>query len=51
MEELDGGKMEGYAEVNGAKLWYQITGDGEPVIQLRGTGFGHFNLAPVSLRS
>ena len=38
--------MEGTVEVNGANLWYQITGEGEPVVQIHGAGFGHFNFAP-----
>jgi pimeloyl-ACP methyl ester carboxylesterase len=37
------GAMEGYAEVNGVRLWYRITGEGEPVAQIHGAGFGHFN--------
>ena len=38
--------MEGRVEVNGVELWYAITGDGEPVVQIHGAGFGHFNFAP-----
>lgn len=34
---------EGTATVNGARLWYRITGEGEPVAQIHGAGFGHFN--------
>ena len=30
-------------EVNGVNLWYRISGDGEPVVQVHGAGFGHFN--------
>ena len=26
--------MEGTAEVNGVNLWYRITGEGEPVVQI-----------------
>jgi 3-oxoadipate enol-lactonase len=40
--------MEGTTLVNGAHLWYRITGDGEPVMQIHGAGFGHFNLDPVT---
>lgn len=40
--------MEGRAEVNGANLWYRITGDGEPVVQIHGAGFGHFNFDPAT---
>ena len=35
-------------EVNGARLWYAITGAGEPVLQIHGAGFGHFNFAPAT---
>ncbi len=38
--------MEGKVEVNGVNLWYEITGEGEPVVQIHGAGFGHFNFAP-----
>jgi pimeloyl-ACP methyl ester carboxylesterase len=37
-----------FVEVNGARLWYRITGEGEPVAQIHGAGFGHFNLDPVT---
>ena len=36
--------------VNGASLWYQITGKGEPVVQIHGAGFGHFNFATATPR-
>jgi pimeloyl-ACP methyl ester carboxylesterase len=39
---------EGRVEVRGANLWYRITGEGEPVVQIHGAGFGHFNLDPVT---
>ena len=35
-------------EVNGANLWHRVTGEGEPVVQIHGAGFGHFNLDPVT---
>ncbi len=35
--------LEGRVEVNGVNLWYRISGDGEPVVQIHGAGFGHFN--------
>jgi pimeloyl-ACP methyl ester carboxylesterase len=38
--------MEGRVEVNGAELWYEITGAGEPVVQIHGAGFGHSNFGP-----
>jgi pimeloyl-ACP methyl ester carboxylesterase len=37
-----------FIEVNGARLWYEISGEGEPVIQIHGAGFGHFNFGPVT---
>ena len=40
--------MEGRAQVNGVELWYEVTGEGEPVVQIHGAGFGHFNFAPAT---
>ena len=40
--------MEGMIEVNGANLWHQVSGEGEPVVQIHGAGFGHFNFAPAT---
>jgi pimeloyl-ACP methyl ester carboxylesterase len=40
--------MEGFLEVNGVSLWHRLTGEGEPVVQIHGAGFGHFNLDPVT---
>jgi 3-oxoadipate enol-lactonase len=40
--------MEGLMEVNGVRLWHRISGEGEPVVQIHGAGFGHFNLDPVT---
>jgi 3-oxoadipate enol-lactonase len=40
--------MEGRAQVNGVELWYQVSGEGEPVVQIHGAGFGHFNFAPAT---
>jgi 3-oxoadipate enol-lactonase len=40
--------MEGLIEVNGINMWRRITGTGEPVFQIHGAGFGHFNLDPVT---
>lgn len=37
-----------FAEINGAKLWYEVTGEGEPVIHIHGAGFGHFNFATAT---
>jgi pimeloyl-ACP methyl ester carboxylesterase len=35
-------------EVNGVRLWYEVSGGGEPVIQIHGAGFGHYNFAPAT---
>jgi pimeloyl-ACP methyl ester carboxylesterase len=40
--------MESRVQVNGVELWYQVTGEGEPVVQVHGAGFGHFNFAPAT---
>jgi 3-oxoadipate enol-lactonase len=40
--------MEGTAQVNGVNLWYEVSGEGEPVVQIHGAGFGHFNFAPAT---
>ena len=40
--------MEGMIEVKGVNLWHRITGEGDPVIQIHGAGFGHFNLDPCT---
>ena len=37
-----------FIEVRGARLWYQVTGTGEPVLQIHGSGFGHFNFGPAT---
>jgi pimeloyl-ACP methyl ester carboxylesterase len=36
------------AKVNGVRLWYEIAGEGETVVQIHGAGFGHFNFAPAT---
>ena len=40
--------MEGKVAVNGVDLWYRISGEGEPVAQIHGAGFGHFNFDPAT---
>ena len=40
--------MEGRIAVNGVELWHRVTGEGEPVVQIHGAGFGHFNFDPVT---
>ncbi len=40
--------MEGLIPVNGVKLWHRVTGEGEPVVQIHGAGFGHFNFDPAT---
>ena len=39
---------EGLIQVGGADLWYRVTGEGEPVVQIHGAGFGHFNFDPAT---
>jgi 3-oxoadipate enol-lactonase len=42
------------ARVNGVRIWYMETGQGEPVIQIHGAGFGHYNFStatPILSRS
>lgn len=40
--------MDGMLDVNGVSLWRRISGDGEPVVQIHGAGFGHFNFDPAT---
>lgn len=37
-----------HADVNGIKMWYKITGEGAPVFQIHGCGFGHSNFAAAT---
>jgi pimeloyl-ACP methyl ester carboxylesterase len=41
-------RWKGRANVNGVELWYQVSGEGEPVVQIHGAGFGHFNFGPAT---
>ena len=36
------------AMVNGVRIWYQVTGAGDPVVQIHGAGFGHLNFATAT---
>ena len=36
------------AKINGINMWYQVTGEGAPVIQIHGCGFGHSNFAAAT---
>src|SRR5260370_2294794 len=40
--------MEGTAQVSGVDVWSEVWGEGEPVVQIQGAGFGHFNFAPAT---
>jgi 3-oxoadipate enol-lactonase len=40
--------MASKAQVNGVELWYDVTGEGDPILQIHGAGFGHFNFAPAT---
>jgi 3-oxoadipate enol-lactonase len=35
-------------QVGDIRLWHRITGEGNPIVQIHGAGFGHFNLDPVT---
>jgi len=35
------------ATINGAKIWYEVFGEGEPMLTIHGSGFGHDNFAPI----
>ena len=35
------------AEINGAKIWYEVLGQGDPMLTIHGSGFGHDNFAPI----
>jgi 3-oxoadipate enol-lactonase len=35
-------------EINGAKIWYEIAGDGPTLLQLHGLGLGHANFSTVT---
>ena len=37
-----------FTEINGANLWYEVTGEGDPVMHIHGAGFGHFNFATAT---
>ena len=34
--------------VRDVNLWHETSGEGEPVVQIHGAGFGHFNFAPAT---
>src|ERR671937_106755 len=40
--------MEERILVNGVKLWHRVTGKGDTIVQIHGSGFGHFNFDPVT---
>lgn len=37
-----------YIDIDGARIWHEIHGDGEPVLQIGGSGFAHLNFAPIT---
>ena len=37
-----------HAEVNGARLFYEVSGEREPVVQIHGSGFGRGNFATLT---
>ena len=40
--------MEQTLEINGARLWCRVTGEGDPILQIHGSGFGHRNFDPAT---
>jgi pimeloyl-ACP methyl ester carboxylesterase len=40
--------VEGMVQVGDVRLWHRVSGEGEPVLQIHGAGFGHFNFDPVT---
>ena len=40
--------MDGLIQVGDVRLWHRITGEGDPVVQIHGAGFGHFNFDPAT---
>ncbi|WP_336660824.1 alpha/beta fold hydrolase [Leucobacter sp. USHLN153] len=40
--------MADIANVNGVNLWYEVNGSGDPVLQIHGCGFGHFNFSAAT---
>lgn len=34
--------------IGDADLWTEVSGQGDPVLQIHGSGFGHYNFAPLS---
>lgn len=36
------------AKINGIDLWYEEQGSGEPIIQIHGSGFGHYNFSTAT---
>ena len=43
--------VEGLIQVGDVRLWHRITGEGDPVVQIHGAGFGHFNFDPGHARA
>lgn len=41
-------QMPQLCDIGDAKLWTETTGNGDPVLQIHGSGFGHFNFAPLT---
>jgi pimeloyl-ACP methyl ester carboxylesterase len=39
---------EGYIDIEGVRIWHEINGEGEPVLQIGGSGFAHLNFAPIT---
>jgi 3-oxoadipate enol-lactonase len=37
-----------FATINGVQLWYEEKGSGEPIVQIHGCGFGHYNFSTAT---
>ena len=37
-----------FIDIDGVKIWHEISGEGEPVLQIGGSGFAHLNFAPIT---
>jgi pimeloyl-ACP methyl ester carboxylesterase len=37
-----------FIDIDGVKIWHEISGEGEPILQIGGSGFAHLNFAPIT---
>lgn len=48
MIHIAGEHIVGNVTVNGVNLWFEIKGQGEPIIHVHGAGFGHYNFSTAT---